>query len=303
MKSIGVMVLFATACGTAGEVSSTPLELSAALPTTTWVAMTPEVSQPPAAELLSCVRLGASTFGALTHKIAADADGVLSGVLGEVHNITSTPPTAVAPGRAVWGPIPARNSSVYRLSVAEPAPAEFRFVLDGRDPKNDWRGVLAGATFVRDAAHRTGQIVVDFAVMHALDASTDPVEGLVTLHFDVNGPARSVAATFAGIRGKSAPQPEDSAYALVTAADHTSGFAYSTHVDFDGDGTPDELAHIDSQWTAAGAGVAHLIVSGGSLGTRVVNATECWDSSLSRLFYKDDAAMHPAVGDISCCPR
>jgi hypothetical protein len=303
MKSMSVVVLFAAACGAAGDVTSSVEELSAALPTKTWVAMTPDVTQPPDEAPLSCATLGASTFGVLTHKIAADADGVLGGVLDDVHVITMSPPTAVAPGHAVWGPIPSATSSVYRLSIVESAPAKFQFLLEGRDTVSDWRGVFAGVTFTPDATHRTGQIVVDFAVMHALDASVDPAAGQVTLHFDVSSPARNVAATFAGIRGKSAPQPDDAAYQLVTAADHSSGFAYSTRIDFDGDGTPDELAHIDSQWAPNGAGVAHLVVSGGSLGARVVNAVECWDASLSRVFYKDDASMKPAVGDASCCPH
>jgi hypothetical protein len=87
----------------------------------------------------------------------------------------------------------------------------------------------------------------------------------------------------------------------VDAADHTTGFAYSTRVDFDGDGTLDEFAHIDSKWSATGASVAHLRVSGG-LGTRVVRAIECRDPMLARVYYTDDASMNPAVGDAACCP-
>lgn len=303
MKSMSVVVLFAAACGAAGDVSSSVQELSAALPTKTWVAMTPEMSQPPAAASLSCMALGPSTFGVMTHKIAAAADGVLSGVLGMVHEITLNPPAAVAPGHAEWGPIPSATSAVYRLGVAAAPAMAFQFGLDGRNDVSDWKGVFAGITYALDATHRTGQIAVDFDVMHAIDATVDPVAGQVTVHFDVNGLVRNVAAMFVGIQGKTAPQPDDAGYRLVTAADGSSGFAYSTRVDFDGDGTLDELAHIDSQWTAGGAGVAHLTVTGGGLGTRVVNAIECWDASLSRLYYKDDASMNPTVGDPTCCPH
>jgi hypothetical protein len=249
------------------------------------------------------VKLGASTFGVMTHKIAAGVDGVLGGVLGEVQSITKTPPTAASPGHAVWGPIPSATSSVYRLQVDEAASHEFHFVLAGRDAGSGWRGVFQGVTIAPDATHRAGQIAVDFSVMHALDASVDPVAGQVSVHFEAADPARNVTATFSGIRGKSAPQPDDAAYALVTAADGSSGFAYSTRVDFIGDGTADELAHIDSQWSPSGAGVAHLTVTGGGLGTRVVNAVECWDSTLARVYYTDDAAMHPATGDTACCPH
>jgi hypothetical protein len=259
--------------------------------------MTPVVSQQSA--LLSCRTLGASSFGVLTHKIAADADGVVGGVLGVVQTITKNPPTAAGPGHAVWGPIPSPASSVYLLQVDKSARGEFHFVLLGRDAKTDWRGVFQGVTVASDASHRAGQLAVDFAVMHALDASVDPVAGQVDLHFEAADPARNVTATFAGIRGKAAPQPDDAQYKLVTAADLSSGFAYSTRVDFDGDGTQDELAHIDSQWSPSGAGVAHLTVSGGSLGARVVNAVECWDPMLARVYYSDDASMHPAAGDAS----
>lgn len=119
--------------------------------------------------------------------------------------------------------------------------------------------------------------------MHALDASVDPMAGQVDLHFEAADPTRSVTATFAGIRGKSAPQPDDAQYKLVTAADHSSGFAYSTHVDFDGDGTQDQIAHIDSQWSPTGAGVAHLMSSTAALelawSTRSNAGTRRWLAS------------------------
>lgn len=300
MKSLSFVVLFAAACGAVDDSSSSIAELRAALPAATWVTMTPVASQPPA--LLSCRTLGASTFGVLTHKIAADVDGVIGGVLGQVEAITKNPPTAARPGHAVWGPIPSPTTSVYQLQVDKTAATEFHFVLAGRDAASDWRGIFQGVTVAPDASHRAGQIAVDFSVMHALDASVDPVAGQVSVHFEAADPARNVTATFAGIRGKAGVPPDDAQYKLETAADQSSGFAYSTRVDFDGDGTQDELAHIDSKWSPTGAGVAHLTVSGGSLGTRVVSAVECWDPTLARLYYTDDAAMHPAAGDAACCP-
>jgi hypothetical protein len=227
----------------------------------------------------------------------------MSGVLGEVQDIMKNPPTSTSPGHAAWGPIPSHTSSVYLLQVDESMPAQFQFILAGRDPPGGWQSVFQGVTVAPDATHRAGTITVDFGVMHALDASADPVAGQVSLHFEMADPARNVTAIFAGIRGKTAPQPDDASYALMTAADHSSGFAYSTRVDFDGDGTLDELAHIDSQWTPTGAGIANLTVTGGGLGMRTVHAVECWDSKLARVYYIDDAGMRPAVGDAACCPH
>lgn len=86
-----------------------------------------------------------------------------------------------------------------------------RLSVGTRGAARDWRGVFAGATLTPGATHRTGHIVVDFAVMHALDTGVALAEGRATVHFDVIGPVRDVSATFVGTLGKSAPQPQDSA--------------------------------------------------------------------------------------------
>lgn len=300
MKSLSIVVLFAAACGASSDSASTLEELRAALPTMDWVAMTPVASEAPTP--LSCRTLGPSTFGVLTHQITSNVDGVLSGVLGQVQSITKNPPAASSPGHAAWGPIRSATSSEYLLVVDASSPPTFQFQLSGRAGGSDWRPVFGGVTITPDATHRAGQILVDFGVMHALDTSVDPVAGQVSVHFEAADPARSVSALLTGIRGKLATQPEDASYALVAAADRTTGFAYSTRIDFNGDGKLDELAHIDSKWSPSGSGVAHLRVTGGSLGTRVVTAIECWDPMLARTYYNDDASMHPAAGDSSCCP-
>ena len=309
MRSISVVILFAAGCGSAGSgagSSAASVEaLRAAVPARNWVAIAPVASQPssdssPAPS--SCATFGASTFGTLTHQIAGNADGVLGGVLDTVQAITQGPPAVAVPGHAEWGPIASATSSIYRLHVDQVAPTEFHFVLAGRDASSDWRGIFQGVTMAPDDAHRTGQIAVDFAVMHALDATVDPLAGGVGLEFAVDGAARNVTASFAGIVGQAGAQPDDAQYAMVTAADQSSSLGFSTRVDFDGDGTAGELAHIDSRWSPSGAGVAHLSVTGGSLGGRVVNAVECWDPALTRVFYTDDATMHASVGDSSCCP-
>lgn len=298
-------VLLAGACSAPAGTTSSVEELRASLPTRAMISIYPVATQPAAAS--ACAAIRPSTFGTLTHQIAGTADGVLGGVLGTVQQITSSPPAAAQPGHAVWGPIASPTSaSMYRLEVAAAAPSEFHFVLAGKDKSADesaWRGVFQGVTFAADPAHRTGQVVVDFGVMHALDASVDPLTGGVGVHFDVAGAARNVTASFAGITGKNAPQPDDAQYHLEQAADQSAGFAFITRVDFDGDGTLDEVARIDSRWAATGAGAAHLTVTGGSLGARTVNAMECWSPTLDRVFYTDDAAAPAHEGDPACCPN
>ncbi len=301
MRAISVVVLFAAGCGASGSAGSGSVEeLRAAVPTRQWLALAPVASQPAGAS--ACAALGPSTVGTLTHRIAGDADGVLDGVLGTVRQITAGPPAAAAPGHAVWGPIASATSSIYRLEVAATAPAQFHFVLAGRDASSDWRGIFQGDTFAPDDTHHAGDVAVDFAVMHALDGSVDPLAGNVALRFAADGAAHDVTAAFAGIVGAASVQPDDAEYQMAAGADGATSLRYATRVDFDGDGAADEVANIESRWSPTGAGVAHLSVTGGGLGARVVDAVECWDPSLARLFYSDDAGMHPAVGDRTCCP-
>jgi len=307
MKPISFVpcLLIAGACGAPATTGSSVAELRAALPTRASLALAP-VATDPAAPAAACAALRPSQFGSLTHQIAGNADGVIGGVLGEVEAITSTPPALAEPGHAVWGPIASDKAPVvYRLDVAGGAGGAFHFVLAGKPAAADdsaWRGLFQGTTVAPDAEHRSGEVAVDFDVMHALDATSDPVAGKVGVHFDAADPARHVVASFAGISGKSAPQPDDAQYALELAPDRSAGLAFSTRVDFDGSGALDELAHIDSLWAPSGAGVAHLTVTGGSLGGDTVNAVECWDASLARVFYADSVTTAPE-GDPACCPR
>jgi hypothetical protein len=292
--------LLAIACGGAGTSASVD-ELRAAVPQRAWVDMSLTALRPPGQTM--CAASGASTFGTMTHQVAGTADGVLADVLAVVAQITAQPPAASQPGQAAWGPI-VGASAVYRLTAAQTDATRFEFVLAGEPPGTGdagWKDVFAGATVVTDAQHRMGFLAVDFGVMHALDPTVDPSAGVVNAGFAVDGGARNVMARFMGIAGKNAPQPDDSAYAFDLAADQSAGFAFSTHVDYDHDGKLDELVHIDSRWATDGSGTAHVVVSGGSLGQRTVNAVECWDPARNRVYYTADDT-NDRTGDPACCP-
>jgi hypothetical protein len=293
--------LLALACGGA-QTNASVEELRATVPQHAWLEMALPAVRPPGQG--ACAASGASTFGTLTHRVAGTADGVLVGVFGVVAQVTSQAPAASSPGHAAWV-IPG-TSAVYRLIAQQSDAANFQFVMSGEPPGSGepgWKDVFAGATRIDDPQRREGEVLVDFGVMHALDASVDPTAGQVRAHFVLGGSdARDVAATFTGIVGKNAPQPDDSAYAFVLATDQSADFAFSTRIDFDGDGTLDELLHIDSHWATDGRGVAHGTVTGGSLGQRTVTAIECWDGALQRVYYTDDAGVNASQGDRACCP-
>ena len=196
------------------------------------------------------------------------------------------------------------TTSVYTLAVQQASATEFNLFLGG-EPKgagDAWQGVFGGKTAVTDAQHRSGEVDVSFSIMHALDPTVDPVSGGAAVRFTIDGATRDVRAHFGGIVGKNSPQPDDSDYAFTAAQDQTSSFAFATHIDFDHDGTLDEVVNIQSRWAANGSGTAHVVVTGGSLGQRTINAVECWDPARGRVFYTDDQNMNARSGDPACCP-
>lgn len=291
--------LLTLACGGAQNSASLD-ELRAAMPRHEWLSTSLDHMHPLGPAM--CSSSGASTFGTLTHKIAGTVDGVLAGVFVQVEQVSSQPPTVTEPGQAMWGPI-VGTSSVYMLAVQQASATEFHFFLGG-EPKgagDSWQGVFGGTTVVADEQHRSGEVDVNFNVMHALDPTVDPVAGGAAVRFTVAGGERDVVAHFGGIRGKNAPQTDDSDYAFTAAPDQTARFAFATHIDFNDDGTPDEAAQIQSRWAADGSGTAHVAVTGGSLGLRTVNAVECWNPALGRVFYADDQSAYDRVGDQACC--
>jgi hypothetical protein len=310
MKRIALAscLLFASACGAPSATDATVAQLRAAVPTRATLSIVPAATQavtPAPDGGPACAALRPSQFGTLTHQIAGNADGVIGGVLGTVEAITKGAPVASSPGHAVWGPLPSPDGSVvHRLAVDAVGANEFHFVLAGKLASADesaWQGLFQGVTTAPDATHRAGQLAVDFGAIHALDPTSDPIAGGVAVHFEAADPARNVNASFSGIQGASAPAPDDAAYAFQLAPDQSAGLAFSTRVDFDGSGALDELAHIDSRWAPTGAGVAHLTVSGGSLGTGGATAVECWDSTLARVFFTDSVGHNE--GDPACCPN
>lgn len=290
--------LLVVACG---GTNATVEELRAAAPQHAWFGMSLAAVRPPAQTM--CAASGASTYGSMTHQVAASVDGVIADVLAEVAAITAQPPAASQPGQAAWGPI-VGASSIYRLTAAQTDASQYQFELAGEPPgagEAGWRVVLGGATVVADQQHRMGYLAIDFGVMNALDPTVDPSAGVVNAGFSIDGGERDVSARFMGIVGKSAPQPDDSAYAFQLAPDQSAGFAFQTHVDYDHNGMLDELVHIDSRWAADGSGTAHITVSGGGLGQSTVSAVECWDPALGRVYYQADD-INATAGDPTCCP-
>jgi hypothetical protein len=293
-RSVLLLALTA-ACGPTASMS----ELGDAVPRAPELSLALRTAAP--AGRASCPASGPSTYGAMTHEVAATADGVLADVLGLVDQLTAQPATAEEPGQATWGPIVGATSQ-YVLAVHQTDATGFEFFLGGEAlvGGDAWQGVIGGTSVVRDDAHRSGEVDVDFTTMRALDPDGgDPLGGGVAVQYEIGDAGRHVTAHFGGIVGSEDPEPSDSQVELVESPDHTTGFAFSRQVDVDGDDEA-ELVHVESQWVPDGRGTAHVVVTGGSLGSGEVRATECWDPAMGVVYAEDGSGA--SVGSAGCCP-
>lgn len=280
--------------------SGSVVELRDALPRQPELSMALRTAPPQA--LTSCPSTGPSTYGALTHEVSGTVDGVLGDVLDLVEDLAAQPADAQGAGQAMWGPF-AGVSSEFMLAIKQTDATGFEFFLGGEPlgATEAWQGMFGGTATVVDPWHRSGEVQVNFTAMHALGMTADPVEGGAAVQYVIDDAGRHVTAHFGGVVGANDPLPADAAYELVEAPDHTTGFAFTRTLDFNGDGTANEVVHIESTWAADGRGVAHVIVTGGSLDQREVRATECWDAAMGVVFAQD-GETGVSVGSASCCP-
>jgi hypothetical protein len=252
----------------------------------------------------SCVAGSPATFATMTGQIMQQSNGVLQGVLSLLDNATSGPPADAGPGAAVWGPINTPGKpAVYRVEVVALGGGSFHFELDGSPTggsEGSWAAVMQGTIVAPDPTNRVGNVQVDFGVAHTVDPTSDPVAGGVALAFQATPTGLTLDETFADIVGPSAPTPNDAHYHLV-AGPPTATFDYVTTTDFLHNGGS-ELLNVQSQWLAVGAGMANVVVTGGDLGSKTVQAAECWNASQAAVFYEDDVSANPPTGNQACCP-
>jgi hypothetical protein len=242
-------------------------------------------------------------FAAMSSQVMSGANGVIGGILGTVGAITQTQPTVMTPDHAVWLLAGQDDPLVHKLDIARVAPDTYHFLLSGKPAAGDdstWVGLFEGDVQSPDAQHATGDAQIDFAAIHSLDASSEPVSGQVAIQFANAPDGRGIDETFSGITGQAASQPNDAHY---TFNQDTNGvhFNFVTQADFDHDGTADELLDVQAVFAPDGEGKASTTVTGGSLGSAQVGAVECWDDQQRVLFYADDMNANPLAGDPSCC--
>jgi hypothetical protein len=191
----------------------------------------------------------------------------------------------------------------WTLVVSKLGPGQFNYVLAGKPRGADdsqYKPVMAGHASVTDETHGSGDFLLDFSAIHALD-DTSRATGGIAVHYDNVADPRNLEVAFKDFADADGMMPRDALYRYAEHPDHSGNFEFATLQDLDGDGATKELVAVVSRWQASGAGRSDAVATGGSLADLTVHATECWDAGFGETYYHDNLDLKPTEGDPGAC--
>jgi hypothetical protein len=290
------------ACGAADRPESSFL---AALPSR----QTLEVSAPDggtAAQLQGSPPVETAQLYALTRQTTAAVNGLVGGVLDTLGAMARTPPSAVSPDSAEWGPFTDALSPVaWRLDISQLGPGQHAFQLEIR-PK-------AGADaefqpFLQGTSEGSGQdgpslgtFSVDLGLAQRLDPVGNPNVGQIFASWSAQTNGREVHVILAGVHAPSEP-PATADVGAVLFPDGSGVLAFDANTNLVASGKVVEVGRVGSHWIATGAGRADAEVHqvDGGWDARL---TECWNASFDRVYLRAETSVGDGgtEGDPSAC--
>jgi hypothetical protein len=248
-----------------------------------------------------------------TRDMRDGVNGVTAVILGSVWLIIQSEPSAATKDTATWGPYSDElDPASYRFRVTRVATDSYDYVLEGRPKAStsdaDYRAVLTGHGYGKPSAlHGQGTFAIDLDAAKALDPYKHPNDsGSVGVVYELPRDfSDNLGALPRTITATVTPQGE-AHYSVKSQAnvDHTGSIHVDAHVDIDDSKrTKLEDVTVDSHWKATGAGRADITIAGGDLPASipVVDATECWGTDFSQVYYKDTVGFAPMAGDVNAC--
>jgi hypothetical protein len=219
--------------------------------------------------------------------MTAQVNGLVGGPLDTLGHITATPPAAVSPDSAVWGPFSEALSPVAaRLVVTRVAPGAHRFVLQLR-PKSgqdgDFESFLDGAsTGAAPGGPSQGSFALDLDLAHRLDPVGSPAEGRIVAGWALTPGGRQIQVHLDAVHAGSEPGTTADVLSIV-GADGSGALAFDAEANLVGGPGALETGRVGSRWNPSGAGRADVEVHGGDAedGGQVI---ECWDASFGRVY-------------------
>jgi len=301
-KCLFSMMSLVCACGAATQPESAML---AALPSRQTLAVSAPSGDTAAQPQGSATEETAQLY-VLTRQTISDVNGLLSGVLGNLEAITKTPPSAVGPDGAAWGPLSDALSPVaWRLVINRLAPDQHAFQLDIR-PKDgtdaDFQPFLQGASEgTSQDIPGQGTFSVDLTVAQTLDPVGNPNVGQVVASWAVLPDRREVHVALAGVHAPTAPAVTADVGAVLFP-DGTGALSFDASASLSAGGAVLDVGRVGSRWVSSGAGRADAEVHrlDGGLG---VQLTECWNTSFDQVYVRGETSSGDGgtAGDPAAC--
>jgi hypothetical protein len=239
-----------------------------------------------------------------TRDVSGAVNDGIADILGRIEFITDHPPTRKSGNVEEWGPMSrALDTAEWTLHVEKAADGSYNYVLAGKPKGADdsqYKAVMAGHAIVVNDTHGSGEFLLDFSAIHALDDS-HKATGQIAVHYDNTSDPRNVEVAFKDFTDDAGVMPRDALYRYAEHPDRSGNFEFVTLQDIDHDGVTKEVVGILSRWNATGAGRSDAAATGGSLADLTVHVEECWDASFGETYYHDNLDINPTEGDPASC--
>ncbi|MGZ6077495.1 MAG: hypothetical protein ACXWK6_06785 [Myxococcaceae bacterium] len=280
--------LFVCTVGCGGGTGSSESFLTA-LPSRQTLEVTAPTSHAPAALSARSAALVGQTASlyVLTRQMTGQVNGFVGGALDMLGTISRTPPAAVGPDSAAWGPFTDALSPVAgRLIIVRVGPGAHTFRLDLR-PKSggdaEFQPFLQGAsTGAAPGGPSQGAFSVDLDLAHRLDPVANPTEGHVVAGWALPPGQREVQVHLGDAHGPTDP-PASADIASVLRADGSGSLVFDALANLVGSPDSLEAGQVRSRWIPTGAGRADVELHGGDAADGA-QITECWDASFGRVY-------------------
>lgn len=241
----------------------------------------------------------------LTRQTTTSVNGLVGGVLDTVASISQSPPSAVGPDTAAWGPMTESLSPVaWRLAISRVGPGQNAFEVDVR-PKSgtdaDFQPFLQGTSEgTGPDGPGGGTFSVDLDVAQQLDPVGNPNLGQVTASWNVQPGGHEVHVVLQGVHAASlAPTTAD--VVSVLFPDGSGALSFDAEATVLADGDVFQVTRVRSHWSASGAGRGDAEVHqvDGGAGAQY---TECWNASFDTVYARATSGGDAgSEGDAAAC--
>lgn len=248
----------------------------------------------------------ASENATMTLDAADGINQILSDVLGGIDEVTSFPPSwQRAERKALWGPWTDESQGLDgRLWVQKHRDGSYGWALELRhtgEGEDAWQAPIAGeiAAGSNDVTS-SGGFVVDAALLDTYGEGLGAL-GVVAIDYTIDADSATGHVVMSGFAEELGDPVSDAVLSYTTTAVDGGSLDFVVVADTSEpqNGTEETVA-MRSRWTGDGAGRSDGVITGGDAGILAFYETDCWDASLTSVFYENSYELRREGDEASC---